>query len=161
TMRPMRMPSVAAILAGLACAGASACGGGEGTAGGAPSILLVVVDTLRADHLGAYGYARPTSPHIDELARSGVLFEHAQSAASWTLPSMASLFTGLAPSRHGCGVERTPAGDPKRRRFLGLGAGARTLAEALEERGLATAAVVTNPFLKPDFGLQRGFDHYD
>src|SRR6185436_7301708 len=55
TMRPMRMPSVAAILAGLACAGASACGGGEGTAGGAPSILLVVVDTLRADHLGAYG----------------------------------------------------------------------------------------------------------
>jgi arylsulfatase A-like enzyme len=123
-------------------------------------VLLIVVDTLRADHLGAYGYACPTSPHIDELARSGAVFERAHATAAWTLPSMASLLTGLMPSRHGCGVERGADGKVLRRQFLGLAPGVRTLAEAMAARGHATAAVVTNNFLKPAFGLQRGFGHY-
>jgi arylsulfatase A-like enzyme len=65
------------------------------------SILLISLDTLRPDHLGAYGYERATSPRLDTLASQGVLFENAVSPAPWTLPSHASLFTGLYPSHHG------------------------------------------------------------
>jgi len=137
------------------------CGNDGGERGGAPSVLLIVVDTLRADHLGAYGYARPTSANIDALARGGALFEQAQSASSWTLPSMASLLTGLAPSRHGCGVERDDQGAVLPREFRGLAESVPTLAEAFAAGGYATAAVVTNSFMKPAFGLQQGFQHYD
>lgn len=154
----MRGTVLALVVASLA--GLGSCGGGCRQAARPPSVLLIVVDTLRADHLGAYGYARPTSPNIDALARSGAVFERAHATSAWTLPSMASLLTGLTPSRHGCGVERDADGKALRRKFLGLAPGARTLAEALAARGHATAAVVTNNFLKPAFGLQRGFEHY-
>src|SRR5579864_9798923 len=68
---------------------------------GAPSVLVIVTDTLRADHLSGYGYSRPTTPNIDRIAREGVLFENAISACSWTLPSHASLVTARYPSDHG------------------------------------------------------------
>src|SRR5437588_2020806 len=66
-----------------------------------PNVLLVVIDDTRADHLSCYGYQRPTTPNIDRLAATGVLYEQCISPAVWTLPSMASLFTGLYPSQHG------------------------------------------------------------
>ena len=154
----------------------SACGAGSEPAspdasparaadGARPSILLIVVDTLRADHLGIYGYERATSPNIDALARDGVVFELAQATSSWTLPSMASLLTGWLPSRHGCGVERASDGTivrrDGRRAFNSLANEVPTLAERLARHGYSTAAFVSNNFLRPTFGLERGFDHYD
>ena len=70
---------------------------------GAPNVLVIVLDTLRADHLAAYGYARPTSPNFDRVAQQGVLFENAISTTSWSLPSHVSLLTGRYQFEHGIG----------------------------------------------------------
>jgi len=121
-------------------------------------IILIVVDTLRADHLGAYGQTRPTSPRIDEWAESGRLFEVVLSTAPWTAPAFGTLFTGQMPSRHGVLGQERPDG----RQFFGqLDSGVRTLAELLSDHGYTTAAMVNNPFLNPEFGLDRGFELYD
>jgi arylsulfatase A-like enzyme len=114
-----------------------------------PTVVLVSIDSLRADHVGAYGYAKPTTPRIDALARSGTLFERALSSTSWTLPAHVALLTGVADSVHGV-VDESRA----------LGPGLPTLAERLKARGFATAAVVSGPYLHPRFGLNRGFDRY-
>ncbi len=114
-----------------------------------PTVLLISIDSLRADHVGAYGYAKPTTPRIDALARSGALFERALSSTSWTLPAHVALLTGVADSVHGV-ADETRA----------LGPGLPTLAERLKARGFATAAVVSGPYLHPRYGLTRGFDQY-
>ena len=67
------------------------------------SVILLVVDTLRADHLGTYGYLRPTSPNLDAWAQDGRVYEHAYSTSAWTLPAFASLYTGYLPLRHRVG----------------------------------------------------------
>ena len=121
-------------------------------------IILIVVDTLRADHLGAYGHTRPTSPRIDEWAGSGRLFEVALSTAPWTAPAFGSLFTGQMPSRHGVLGQERPDG---KQIFGRLDPGVPTLAGMLSDHGYTTAAMVNNPFLAPEFGLDRGFDLYD
>jgi arylsulfatase A-like enzyme len=114
-------------------------------------VLFVLVDTLRADHLGAYGYDRPTSPELDRLAAESLVFEQAIAPSSWTLPSVASLFTGLYPYSHGVlGVAERSFLDPP---FA-------TLAESLRERGFTTAAFVANPILLPKFGFDQGFETY-
>jgi arylsulfatase A-like enzyme len=112
-------------------------------------VVLVSIDTLRPDHLGAYGYARPTSPVLDALAARGVLFEDASSPSPWTLPAHASLLTGLYPGRHGVkGHDRyLPAAVP-------------TLASLLGRAGWTTAAVVNSHNLGPRFGLDRGFQQF-
>lgn len=118
---------------------------------GKPSFVLVVIDTLRADHLGAYGYARPTSPFMDELAATGARFDDAISPSSWTLPSMASIFTSIYPARHGSDRERArlPRGLPD-------------LASKLREAGYRTGGFATNPWLNRVFGFDDGFeDYYD
>jgi len=114
-----------------------------------PDVLLIVVDALRPDHLGAYGYGRPTSPRIDRLAASGVLFADAVSPSSWTLPAMASLFTSSLPGRHGA-LER---GDR-------LPAGSRTFVEVMRAAGYRTAGFAPNPWMKRNSGFDRGFDEY-
>lgn len=112
---------------------------------GAPNVLLVVVDTLRADHLSAYGYPRNTSPHLDQLAQRGVLFEKAIATSSWTLPSFASMVTGLYPSDHGA----------ETRRLDGRHA---TVAEVFQSLGYRTGAFSANPFFFcPRMGFGRGF----
>lgn len=116
-----------------------------------PSVLLVTIDTLRADRVGAYGDAAARTPTIDALARAGTLFESAYAAAPITLPSHATLLTGLLPPAHGVRGNGS---------FV-LGSGPRTLAEALKARGLQTAAFVGAFPLARRFGLARGFDHYD
>lgn len=115
-----------------------------------PNVLLLTVDTLRADRLGAYGYERPTSPAIDRFAETATVFEHAQAQASWTLPSLASLMTGLYSSTHGCWHFRTR-----------LESSFTTLAESLRNSGYDTAAVANHVFLGRPYGLQQGFTHFD
>ncbi len=117
-----------------------------------PSLLLVVMDTLRADRLGLYGYARPTSPRIDEFASSAVVYEAAISPAPFTMPAMAALMTGLYPDRVGV-VNHTKADR--------LRPGTTTLAELLSTSGYRTGAVVTNPWLgMPAMGHRRGFQEF-
>jgi arylsulfatase A-like enzyme len=120
-------------------------------ASGSPNILVIVVDTLRADHLSAYGYSRATSPELDRLAHDGTLFENTFSASSWTLPSHASLLTGRYPHEHG--VES--GGQVLDGRYL-------TLAEALSARGYRTGAFSGNNFwFCRHLGFGRGFAHFE
>jgi len=119
--------------------------------GPGPNVVFVTIDTLRADHLGCYGYERPTSPFIDELAREGVLCKDASAAASWTKPSTGTLLTGLHPSRHGALYHGS---------LLHLPDDKQTLAEAFRNRGYVTAGFVANPNLKKVFAFDRGFDVY-
>jgi arylsulfatase A-like enzyme len=115
----------------------------------APNVLLIVLDTLREDHLSAYGYARQTTPRLDRLAAEGTLFERAFATASWTLPSHASIMTGRYPAEHGAG------GSPLDDRYT-------TLAEYLSTHGYATAGFVANAYYcGPRTGLGRGFDTYE
>ncbi len=114
-----------------------------------PNVLIVVLDTLRADRVSCYGYDRPTTPHIDALCARGVRFEHAYSTSTWTLPAHASLFTGLFPIRHGATQEN-----------VRLGGGPSTLAEILGANGYETFGVSDNPLVGPQTGLDRGFDDF-
>ena len=111
-----------------------------------PNLILISLDTLRADHLGSYGYERPTSPALDAFARDGVLFESVTAPAPWTLPSHASLFTGLYPHTHGVKNYGTKL-DPR----------TPTLASILSARGYRAKAIVNHHVLGPDFGLMHGF----
>lgn len=114
-----------------------------------PNILLIVIDTLRADHLGTYGYHRDTSPFLDSLASRGVLFERAIAQSSWTKTSMASLLTSSYPETNGVrGVD-----DRLDARFV-------TVAETLKMRGYFTAGVQTNPWIHPRFQMAQGFSEY-
>jgi hypothetical protein len=115
------------------------------------SVLLVTIDTLRADRLGCYGDAEARTPHADALARAGVLFEAAYTPAPLTLPAHATMMTGLLPPAHG--VRGNGA--------FALGPGPKTLAEALRARGLRTGAFVGGFPVSARFGLARGFEHYD
>lgn len=116
----------------------------------APNVVLISIDTLRADHLGCYGYPRDTSPAIDRIAAEGVLFENAVSPTSWTLPSHMSMMTGLSPAQH----RITNWG----RR---LDDDVVTLAEVARESGYATAGFVAGPFVEGTYGFSNGFDVYD
>lgn len=136
-----------------------------------PSFLILSLDTTRADRLGIYGYARPTSPNLDRLAHEGAWYEHAYTTATWTLPAHASLFTGKFPTSHGARYdpdgplvldeEITGPAAYKLIRARGLGAGESTLAERLRDAGWRTGGIVAGPWLKQVFGLSRGFDDWD
>jgi arylsulfatase A-like enzyme len=126
-------------------AGLSGCGGGSG-----PNLLLVSVDTLRADHLGCYGYERPTSPQLDALARRGLRFARATSVVPTTLASHTTMLTGLLPYQSG--VARNGFVVPEE---------IPTLAEILVRRGYATAGFVSSYVLSREFGIARGFAHFD
>jgi arylsulfatase A-like enzyme len=128
--------AVAALLAAAGC---------EGSASRPRNLVLISIDTLRPDFLGAHGYPRPTSPTLDALAEAGVLFETAVSPSPWTLPAHGSLLTGLYPSRHGLTGE------------VGLPAEVATLAEILAAAGFATAGIVNSHNLSDRHGLERGF----
>lgn len=115
-----------------------------------PSVLLITIDTLRADHLGCYGYGRPTSPHIDRLAAAGALFTRVTASLPRTTPSVATILTGLYPKGHGA-----------RGLFYALSPANVTLAEVMQQAGYATAAIVSNMFLRPGQGFEQGFDLYE
>jgi len=141
---------------GLFLVSLALCGCGPGEKAGPNSAILIVVDTLRADHLGAYGYPRATSPEFDRWAANAALFERAFASSSWTLPSFASIYTGLHPALHGAGESLEGEG----LRLAPIDAEVPTLAEILSDAGLATVAYANNPFLHEKFGVARGFQDY-
>ncbi len=124
--------------------------GMEAASAEAPNLALIVLDTLRADHLGCYGYQRPTSPNLDRIATEGALFLHANSVATHTDPSHATMFTGLLPSEHGLSsaVSGMPTHMP-------------TLAEVFSDAGWSTAGLTSNFVLRSRNGFNRGFHVYD
>lgn len=134
-VRPMRPADTAAIAAAPK---------------GEPNVILITLDTVRADHLSLYGYSRPTTPNIDRWARQGVVFENAMAPAPWTLASHASIFTGLLPHQHG--AEFAVPLDP--RWWM--------LAEVLASRGYETAGLTANlMYGATGWGLDKGFGLYD
>lgn len=138
--------ALACALAGLLVACAP-----PGAAPRFPLVVLVAVDGLRGDHLGASGYPRPTSPFLDALAERSAVFDRAYAASSRSLTSQASLFTGLAPDRHGVWTEESP----------GLAPGVATVAERMREAGYETAAFVSTRRDWARSGVLRGFDHVE
>jgi len=114
-----------------------------------PSFLVIVIDTLRADHLGCYGYGRPTSPALDRLAGEGTLFERAFAQSSWTKPSTASLFTGRFPVQHQTLYERSRIPDAEL-----------TIAELLAANGYRTAVLSGNPWVTPEYGFDQGVSDF-
>jgi len=137
-----------------------------------PNIILITLDTTRADRLGCYGYNRVTSPWIDRLANESIIYTRAIAPSSWTFPSHASLFTGKFPSSHGAQYApdgpfvlidtiKAPASWKDKFRARGMGMKERTLAEILKNAGYTTGAVVAGPWLKKVFGLHKGFDYYN
>lgn len=137
----------------LALAGGGAwwwIGSGTPGAGAPPNVVLVTLDTTRADHLGAYGYAAARTPALDRLARDGVLFERAMAAAPTTLPAHVSLMTGRNPAAHGV-----------RNNGMPLGSDVPTLAAAFRDAGYRTGAFVSAFVLDERFGVNRGFETYD
>jgi arylsulfatase A-like enzyme len=120
--------------------------------------VLVTVDTLRADAVSFNGYTKPTTPFLDSLALEGVSFSRAYAASSWTPPSMASLFTGVAPASHGITfgdmAVMSPVGLPI------LSESFRTLAETLRSAGYVTVGISSNLHLLRELGFAQGFDLY-
>ena len=114
-----------------------------------PNIIVILIDTLRADHLSCYGYGRQTSPFIDRIAEQGVLYESAISPAAWTPPAHASLFTGAYPSRHG--VDHS---------HLALIPKLMPLPEVLRRYGYRTFGISSNYFLGRETRFDRGFDRF-
>ena len=114
-------------------------------------MLLVTIDTLRADRLGCYGYSKIETPNLDKIARQGVLFENAVAPAPLTAPSHASMMTGVYPTVH---KVRNTGG------FV-LSSSQSTLAKILQDEGWDTAAFIGSSVLKRRFGLNQGFAVYD
>jgi arylsulfatase A-like enzyme/tetratricopeptide (TPR) repeat protein len=144
-MRPMRW-----LLLGVAVT-AFGCARAKPEAAAQPPVIIISIDTLRSDHLPAYGYRGVRTPAIDAFARESLVFEHAYSHCPLTLPSHATILTGLLPAETGI---RDNAGfrlDPKRA----------TLAEVLGRNGYATGAAVSAYVLRADTGINRGFDFFD
>jgi arylsulfatase A-like enzyme len=137
-------------IAGAALAALLTCACADPRPAPPPNVLLIVVDTLRRDHLGAYGHERATSPQLDRLAADAVRYDAAQSQAPWTLPSVAAILTGRDAAALGIAND-TDVLDP----------GLVLLPEVLKERGYATGAVVSHRFVSADWGFDQGFDHFD
>jgi arylsulfatase A-like enzyme len=128
---------------------AAACTQAPETRSEKPNVLLISIDSLRADHVSAYGYSRATTPTIDRLSREGVTFAHAVSTTSWTLPAHAALLTGRHDAEHGATLPQSSL-DPS----------IPTLAQTMSRAGYRTVGLYSGPFLDPTFGLERGFEEY-
>jgi arylsulfatase A-like enzyme len=138
------------VLCAMLPVGARAAEDSLAAANALPNVVLITIDTLRADHCGIYGYDRPTTPHLDALASQGAVFEAAYAVSATTLPSTATLFTSLHPNEHG--VLKNGRILPER---------VRTMAEILGSHGYDTAAFVSSFVVERRFGTAQGFDAYD
>ena len=141
--------SVSALVMALCC-----LSGGPSFSGRlrSPDIFLIIIDTLRADHLGCYGYSRGTSPALDSLAVSGTVFTNCQAQAPWTLPAHGSIWTGLTVRSHRAGMRHGT--------FYGLDPGLETIATMMKKRNYVTMGFVNTHLISGDFGFDLGFDHY-
>ena len=148
-----RVPVSHSILLLLLIASLGGCSP-ERTTGGAESrrrnLILVSIDTLRADHLETYGYERKTAPNLARLAREGIVFEAARSQSSWTLPSLASIHTSLYPTQHGALTKEGALGDELV-----------TISEVLRDSGYRTAAITSHFFADAQHGFAQGFGSFD
>ena len=117
------------------------------------NVLLILTDTVRADHLSCYGYHRNTTPHIDSLAAAGTIAELCQGQASWTLPAMTTIMSAVSTVVHGAG--RTSTG------FHGISPDVPWLPLSFNREGYRTAAFFNVMFMNADFGFHRGFQHFD
>ena len=115
-----------------------------------PDLVLLVIDSARADHMGCNGYARPTTPVLDAFAKTGANFTQAIASSSWTQPSVMSLFTSVSPDIHQRVLPLQPHAD-----------GIATLAGILREAGYQTVGITANTMSNRKFGFAKGFDHYD
>jgi arylsulfatase A-like enzyme len=149
-----------ALVLSLMSAGCGCGDGGEPADGASemptaapvpPDVVMVMIDTLRADHLGTYGHDAGNSPFIDRLASEGVLYENARANSSWTRPSMASVLTGLYPAGTGVVDERS---------FDLLADELTMISERFDAAGYSTAGITANPNLNAVFGFVQGFDAY-
>ncbi|MBN2528478.1 MAG: sulfatase [Deltaproteobacteria bacterium] len=134
------------------------------------NVVMIVVDTLRADRLGAYGYGRDTSPNIDAIAREGTLFQRFYAASPWTAPAFGTLFSGMSPALHMGGRILDNRDNPALKEtalsrvgisLYPLRTDIKLLAEAMSCCVDTSAAFVSNPFLHPSLGFDRGFALYD
>ncbi len=147
-----------ALLPLLASVSFVACGGGseEAPFPGPQHVFLISLDTLRSDHCSLYGYEKPTTPFLEELAARGVVFENHMANSNNTLTSHATMMTGLVPQAH----DTYDKGTPDKRQALALSY--RTVAEVFAEAGFATGSFNTHPtWLGEDFGLMQGFDRLE
>lgn len=142
----MRAAVDEAEMAGKASTGEATPEDGESVP---PDVIIYLIDTLRADHLGVYGYGRPTSPRIDRFAEGATVFTNAQAQSSWTRTGVTSLMTGMLPQAHGVN-----------RRDEALAPEITTLAEAFKAQGYTTLGFITNGNVSATFGLDQGFNHY-
>jgi arylsulfatase A-like enzyme len=124
------------------------------------NIVLITIDTLRADHLSCYGYKRPTSPAIDKIAKKGVLFRNVIAPSSWTAPSMVSLFTSTYPINHGVVHGLKYRKESKKYSQEVFSPDLITLPETLKKQGYTTFGVSSNHNLTAEFGFARGFDYF-
>ncbi|MEN8209219.1 MAG: sulfatase [Candidatus Fermentibacteria bacterium] len=119
-----------------------------------PDIVLILIDTARADHLSAYGYHRETTPVLDSLALSGTFFTNVQAQSSWTLPAMVTIMTGLSQRAHGAGYYNDT--------FYSIDQTLPTIPLMIKRgAGYQTAAVFNGVFMSEAFGFAQGFDHFD
>ncbi|MHA1568213.1 MAG: sulfatase [Alphaproteobacteria bacterium] len=139
---------IALVALAVACVTAFSCSSANQYKG--RNVILISVDTLRADHVGCYGYDKPTTPRIDALAEQGMIFKNTYATSPWTLPSHTSMLTGLFTDVHGLNTTKSVLKEK-----------APTLAKLLHKVGYRTMAVVCAPFLDRHYGLYRGFDVYD
>jgi len=123
---------------------------------GRPNVLLIVMDTVRGDHLAVDGYHLPTTPNLQALAQDSVVYTRAMSASDFTLTSHASLFTGMYPSWHGAFCQPPEAAYGRR-----LDDSVPTLAGLLAHQGYSTVAVAANLYMRAEFGLGRGFETFE
>ena len=147
----------------------ASCGDPAGGADPRPDVVLIVIDTLRADHLGLYGYPEETAPFLSELGRRSAVFERAFSTSSWTAPATASVMTGLYPTRHGLtrgffaqrdDEEAVAEQGQTSLDLTPLPEGVETLAERLGREGYRTRGFATNRNVCPQLGFSRGFDDF-
>jgi arylsulfatase A-like enzyme len=136
----------------------------DADSGASPSVILIVIDTLRADYLGAYRFDGPISTELDALAAESVLFERCSSQAPWTTPSVAAMMTSLYPEAHG--VLLAPDDPRTQQAWLdrwtrAIPDSTTTLAEAFRDHGYRTAAFVANPFITGGLGFEQGFRSFD
>ncbi len=165
--RCVATPSLVLLLL-LALSTASAC---REASQWPPDVILVTLDTTRADHLGVYGYERDITPSLDRFARDAVTFQRAWATGAWTLPTHASMLTGKYPSSHGARFNQEASNVALSEALKGdfftkhkasrLPEDEVTLAELLSERGYATAAFTGGPWLAPPFGLMQGYELQD
>jgi len=145
-----RRLAAALLVAAMACDSGESTGPFPASVVARPNVVLVVLDTVRRDHLSLYGYERKTSPKLDLLAEESRVYDNAHSTSNWTAASHASLFTGYYPIAHGVSHS-----------YPALDLPIPTLAEILLQYGYETHAVVSNAVLRGSSGFARGFEEYD